>query len=60
MKIKIIRKNGCAILAVLCLIGLCIPFVDAYNGTESSMYSNVKKGQPKRGGGNKKSSIFVL
>ena len=42
MKIKILRKNGCAILAVLCLIGLCLPFVDAYNGAESSMYSNVK------------------
>lgn len=42
MKIKILRKNGCAILAVLCLIGLCLPFVDAYNGADSSMYSNVK------------------
>lgn len=42
MKIKILQKNGCAILAVLCLIGLCLPFVDAYNGAERSIYSNVK------------------
>ena len=39
MKIKILQKNGCAILAVLCLIGLCLPFVDAYNGAERSIYS---------------------
>lgn len=43
MKIKILRKNGCAILVVMCLIGLFLPFVDVYNGMESSMYSDVKK-----------------
>lgn len=35
-------ENRCAILAVLCLIGLCLPLIDTYNGTKSSMYSNVK------------------
>lgn len=40
-RIKIIPKSGVAIICSLCLIGFCLPFVDMYNGTESTMYSNI-------------------
>lgn len=45
MKIKIVPKSGCAILGAMLLICLTLPFIDACNGMESTMYSEVKKAQ---------------
>lgn len=42
-KIKIIPKSGCAILCSLCFIAICMPFVDMHNGSESTMYSDIKE-----------------